>query len=43
MKEESHLREEAEKVKATLVIELLTLHEQMDKAKADAVAEFRAS
>ena len=43
MNEESGLRKEAQKVKAGMVIELSTLCEQMEKAKADVVAEFRAS
>lgn len=41
--EETHLREEAEKVKINLAIELATLRDQMDKAKVDAVAEFQLS
>ena len=41
---DSHLRRLlAEKVKAGLATELPTLREQMDKAKVDAVAEFRTS
>lgn len=43
LKEESCLQEEAQKAKAGLVTELLTLHEEMEKARADAMAEFRAS
>ena len=43
LKEESHLREEAEKAKADLAIELITLRRQVDKAKVIAVAEFRVS
>ena len=43
MKEESCLRKEAQKVKAGMVTELSTLCEQMEKAKADVVAKFRAS
>ena len=43
LKEESHLREEAEKAKADLAIELITLRRQVDKAKVDAVAEFQVS
>lgn len=43
LKEESHLREEAEKVKTNLTTKLTTLREQTEKAKADAVPEFRLS
>lgn len=43
LKEDSRLQEEAKKAKAGLMTELTTLCEQMDKAKADAMAEFRAS
>lgn len=43
LKVESYLREVAEKVKADLVIELTTLRGQVDKAKVDAIAEFRVS
>jgi len=43
LKEESHLREEAEKAKADLATELTTLRRQVDKAKVDAVAKFRVS
>ena len=43
LKEESRLRREAEKLKASLATELFTLRDQMDKAKADVVEEFRAS
>ena len=43
MKEESRLRKEAQKVKAGMVPELSTLCKQMEKTKADVVAEFRAS
>ena len=43
MKEESRLRKEAQKVKVGMVTELSTFCEQMEKAKADVVAEFRAS
>ena len=43
LKEKSRLLEEAENVRATLATELSTFHEQMDKAKADVVTEFRAS
>ena len=35
--------EEAGKAKTNLATELASLREQMEKAKADAVAEFRAS
>lgn len=37
---ESHFREEAEKAKTNLTTEVAALQEQMDKAKAGAVAEF---
>ena len=43
LKEESRLREEAEKAKTNLTTELAALHELMDKAKADAMAEFWVS
>ena len=43
LKEESRLREEAEKVKADLATKLTTLCGQMEKAKADALAKFRVS
>lgn len=43
LREESCLREEAEKAKTNLTTELTTLREQMDKAKDDAVAEFWVS
>ena len=43
LKEESRLREEAEKAKADLATELTTLRMQVDKAKADANTEFRVS
>ena len=43
LKKETHLQEEAEKVKTNLTTELTGLREQMDKAKADAVAEFCVS
>lgn len=43
LKEESHLREEAEKAKADLATELTTLRGQVDKVKADTVAEFQVS
>ena len=43
LKEESCLREEAEKAKADLATELTTLRMQMDKAKASANTEFRVS
>lgn len=43
LKEETHLREEAKKAKTNLTTELATLHEQMDKAEANAVAKFQVS
>ena len=43
LKEESRLREEAEKAKADLATELTTLRMQMDKAKASANTKFRVS
>ena len=43
LKEESRLKEEAEKAKTNLTMELAVLHEQMDKAKANAVVEFHVS
>ena len=43
LKKESRLRQEAEKVKTNLMMELEALQEQMDKAKANAVMEFRVS
>ena len=43
LKEESRLREEAEKAKADLATELTTLRMQMDKVKAGANMEFRVS
>lgn len=43
LKEKSRLREEVEKVKADLVTELTTLCGQVDKAKANVIAEFRVS
>ncbi|KAK9995625.1 hypothetical protein SO802_020311 [Lithocarpus litseifolius] len=43
LKEESCLREEAEKAKADLATELTTLRGQVEKAKADAVEEFKVS
>ena len=43
LKEESRLREEAEKAKADLATELTTLRMQVDKAKADANTEFKVS
>lgn len=43
LKEESRLREKAEKAKAGLTTGMTALREQMDKAKADVVAEFKAS
>lgn len=41
LKEESHLREEVEKAKTNLTMQLAALHEQKDKAKVDTVEEFR--
>ena len=41
LKKESYLREEAKKEKASLVTELSTLREEMEKAKA--MVEFKAS
>lgn len=41
LKEESHLREEAEKAKTNLTMQLAALHEQKDKAKVDTVEKFR--
>lgn len=41
LKKESYLREEAKKAKASLVTELPTLREEMEKAKA--MVEFKAS
>ena len=43
MKEESCLREEAEKAKTNLTTELATLREQMERAKADAMAGLQIS
>ena len=43
MKEESRLREQAEKTKTNLTTELEALREQMDKARVDAMAEFLVS
>ena len=43
MKEESRLRDEAEKTKTNFTIELEALREQMDKARVDAMAEFLVS
>ena len=43
LKEESHLREEAKKAKTNLTTKLAALHEQMDRAKADAMMEFWVS
>ena len=43
LKEESRLREEAEKMKADLATKLTTLCGQMEKAKADTLAKFRVS
>lgn len=39
-KEESRLREEAEKVRTNLTTELAALSRQMDKTKIDAVVKF---
>lgn len=41
--EETRLREEAGKVKVNLMTELAAVHHQMDKAKANAMAEFWVS
>ena len=41
--EETSRLEEAKKVKTNLATELAALHEQMEKARADAMAEFRIS
>ena len=41
--QETRLREEAGKAKVNLMTELAAVHDQMDKAKANAVAEFRVS
>nr|POE78869.1 hypothetical protein CFP56_59921 [Quercus suber] len=38
--EETRQLEEAEKLKTNLATELVALHEQMEKARVDAVAEF---
>lgn len=43
LKEESRPREEAKKAKVGLVMELTTFREQIEKAKVDTIAEFRAS
>lgn len=43
LKEESRLREEAEKAKADLAMELTTFRGLVDKAKANIVAEFQVS
>ena len=43
LKEESRPREEAKKAKVGLVTELTTFREQTEKAKANTIAEFRAS
>lgn len=43
LKGESHLREEAKKVKAGLATKLSILGEQIDKAKVNAVAKFMSS
>lgn len=43
LKEKSRLREEVEKAKADLVTELTTFCGQVDKAKANVIAEFRVS
>ena len=43
LKEESYLREEAEKAKVDLATELTTLRMQVDKAKADATLWYRRS
>ena len=41
--EETHRLEEAEKAKTNLATELVALREQLEKARADAVAKFRIS
>lgn len=43
LKEESRLWEEAEKAKTNLEMELVALREEMEKAKANTVAEFQIS
>lgn len=43
LKEKSRLREEVEKAKADLVTELTTLCGQVDKVKANVIAEFLVS
>ena len=43
MKEENRLKEDAETAKANLTTELTALREKTNKAKADAVVEFRVS
>lgn len=40
---ETHLRKEAVKAKVNLMVELAALCNQMDKAKANVVPEFRVS
>ena len=41
--EETHQLKEAEKAKTNLATELVALREQLEKARADAVAKFRIS
>lgn len=43
LKQESNLQEKAQKATDSFKIELMTLREQSEKAKADVIAEFRAS
>ena len=43
LKQESNLREKAQKDKDSLETELTTLYEQTEKVKADAMVDFRAS
>ena len=43
LKEETHLQEKAQEAKANLETELMVLYEQVEIAKADAIAKFKAS
>ena len=43
LKEETYVKEEAEKVKTNLIMEQTAFYKHMDKAKADTMAEFRVS
>ena len=43
LKKESRLQEKAQKAQESLETKLMTLREQTEKAKADAIVEFRAS